>query len=283
MAMLQELDNAQIDQAIDAAAQRNVPVILTIHQDNEWLNLHSRLVQVRSGHVQLALPLGENGQAPHEFVPAEKVGVSFKLKHYKHVFTAVVAGIEQVSLEDGATIPTLSICSPTHMQRIQRRAFLRADVPANRIVRATFWLGGREAEPIGPSEDRPVWFGKVANISAGGFQLRTGCDLADALETGESVGVRISFGAGANESVFSDAQFRHAESCDGGLMLGFQFVGLDQTPAGRQALQTISSKVSEFHRAMDQAQWRQGSTRQFAAAGRPTASPSRQDDPDSIE
>ena len=251
MATLQELDIALIDQTIASAVRRHVPVILTVHSGDRWINLHSRFLVVGDGRLLLEMPLGEDDQSTHEFAPADKVGVSFKLKHYKHVFTAVVAGFAEMRTEDGVEHTALSICSPSKMQRIQRRVFLRAPVPPNRIVRATFWLGGREAEPAGGSSDRPIWFGKVANISAGGFQLRTDGYATQMIEVGESVGVRLSFGAGADETVFADAQFRHVEQGQDGVLMGFQFIGLDQTPQGQQALGLISSKVGEYQRIFD--------------------------------
>lgn len=248
MAMLHELDIAQIDQVLAAAVQRHAPAILTVRGEQNWISLHSRLVDLRDGHILMEMPLEEAGQSAHEFKPADKVGVSFKLKHYKHLFTAVVAGCEPAPLPEGGQVPALSLCAPTMMQRIQRRVFGRVDVPSNRIVRATFWLGGRDAEPMGGRTRWPLWYGRVANLSAGGFQLRSDYDVTQILEVGETVGVRLSFGAGADETLFADARFRHVEPSPDGALLGFQFVGLDLTPQGRQALEVISARVGDFQR-----------------------------------
>jgi c-di-GMP-binding flagellar brake protein YcgR len=134
------------------------------------------------------------------------------------------------------------------MQRLQRRAYLRVDVPACRIVRASYWIGGRAAEPAGTTVDCPVWSGQVTNISAGGFQLAADANAAEALEVGDTVGVRLIFGAG-RESVYADAQYRHHErTLDGHVLMGFQFMGLDQTTEGRAALRIVSEAVNEFQR-----------------------------------
>lgn len=248
MATLQHLSNRQIDEAVEAAAERQVPVTLTVRNERGWTSLHSRLLAVREGHLWLEAPRSDEGEVLHEFQPAEKTGVSFKLKHHKHIFTGIVAAVEEADLGEGGRCRVVQVCSPTKMHRMQRRAFFRAEVPANRVVRASFWLGGREAEPSGPAPDRPVWYGRVANLSAGGFQLRTTADAAGAVEIGETVGVRVIFGAG-DETVYADAQFRHLQQEAGEVNMGFQFVGLAQSAEGRRALQLIGAKTSEYQRA----------------------------------
>lgn len=249
MAMLQELNTRRIDEVLEEAAQRNVPATITVRLGESWANFHSRMIQISPERLLVQLPMPHENQPPHEFSPAERIGVSFKLKHHKHIFQATVAGVVQMTLDDGSTVPVLSLCLPTRMQRLQRRAYLRVDVPANRIVRASFWLGGRAAEPAGATPEQPVWSGLVTNISAGGFQLVAENGAAQTIEPGFTVGVRLSFGA-ARDSVYADAQFRHAEPGPGGSdLLGFQFMGLDQTPEGRQSLRVISENVGEFQRA----------------------------------
>lgn len=255
MPTLQNVEIDQITTVLSEAQRRHVPATVTIRPDKRWLNLHSRIAELRDRHVWLTMPTSEDG-TPHEFTTAQKVGLSFKLKHHKYLCSVTVAGIEQVSLSEGDTTPVLSVCHPARMQRLQRRAFQRADVPANRIVRASFWLGGREAEPSGTSPDRPVWFGSVTNLSAGGLQINTSGEAVEALETGYIVGLRLAFGTGRDENVYTDAQFRYAEASQDGMLAGFQFVGMGQTPEGHRALQVISAKVAEFQRASEQSRSR---------------------------
>lgn len=247
MAVLQELGAGQINELIQAAGQRNVPMIVTIRSENTWANLHSRALSIRGSHLLLEMPVPEEGAIPHEFVPAERIGVSFKLKHHKHIFAGTVAGQERVKTADGTEIPALAIVMPTRMQRLQRRAYIRVDVPANRVVRASFWLGGCDSEPAGTSPEHPVWYGRVMNISAGGFQLETDQASSEHLEPGDKVGMRLVFGA-SGETIYADAQFRHKDEVGLQRLLGFQFLGLTETPEGRVVLQVISAKVSEFQR-----------------------------------
>ena len=259
MATLQELTHQQINEAIEAGTQRTVPATVTIRAGKSWANLHSRMLALKDDHLLIAAPLPHEGQPVREFRPADKVGLSFKLKHHKHVFTATVASVDRVRVGDQDDAPVLTLCFPTRMHRLQRRAFLRVDVPPNRIVRASFWLGGCQAEPAGTSPQQPVWAGRVSNISAGGFQIVTQDQPLELLEIGEVIGVRLAFGAG-EQTVYADALFRHIIEDDGDLLLGFQFLALAHSRQGRQALQVISTRVSEFQREANGAPRRRGAS-----------------------
>jgi c-di-GMP-binding flagellar brake protein YcgR len=258
MATLQELTHRQINEAIQAATERNVPATVTIRAGQSWANLHSRLMALRDEHVLIAKPSSDDGPSRPEFHPADKIGLSFKLKHHKHIFTATVAGTERLGVDEQAE-PLLSLCWPTRMHRLQRRAFLRVDVPPNRIIRASFWLGGWQAEPAGTSPDRPVWSGRVSNLSAGGFQLVASHHVTRSVEVGETVGLRLAFGAGRN-TVYADAQLRHMAAADDEALIGFQFLGLAQTREGRQALHVISAQVAELQRLQNPRARRRGAS-----------------------
>jgi c-di-GMP-binding flagellar brake protein YcgR len=244
----------QITESLFLGSQKNVPITLTLRHDSMWLNFPSRMIAVAGKELLVELPPVEADVPAHEFVPAEKLGVSFKLKHHKHIFTATVAGLRNVPLDGGGSTQTLALCLPARMQRLQRRMFYRVDVPPNRVVRASFWLGGKDAEPNGTSDATPVWSGRVTNLSAGGFQLLSTTNLGPMLELGDSVGVRLTFGSG-QESVYADAQLRHVvlESASQ-WSLGLQFVGLAQTPEGREALMFIGQKVSEFQQIAERSE-----------------------------
>lgn len=263
MPTLQSLSPDQITDAVTEARTRDLPCTLTVWEDGRWVNRHSRVLRISDRRLWLELPPASAGSALHEFTPAEKVGLSFKLKHHKYLCSVVVADIEQMPRDDGDSEPVLSVCYPSRMNRLQRRAYQRVPVPANRIVRASFWPGGREAEPTKPSPDRPVWTGRVTDLSAGGLQLMLPVESLELLDPGYVVGIRVSFGAGSERAVYADAQYRHATPVDEVapvpgrpddtpcVLVGFQFVGLGQTREGQESLERISYHVAEFQRILD--------------------------------
>jgi len=248
MSILQDLNPAQMSESLVGACDKQVPItVVTIRRKEAWLNLRSRFLTVDRARLIFEAPTVERTSSPvDDIMPAEKVGVSFKYRHHKHLFSTTVLNLEDYSGPTGPVRAMILGC-PTSMQRIQRRAFYRAMVPPNRIVRASFWLGGCHSEPTGASPTNPVWSGKVEDISAGGFQMRTCDDAGMGLDAGDMVGLRMAFGVGT-EGVFANAQFRHCKNDAKGALLGFQFVGLGQTDETKGALRMIIGKVSEYRR-----------------------------------
>ncbi len=242
MPTLKDLTIDEIAEALRGAADREVPVTLTVREDDRWVTCRTCLLSVGDTHLLLQMPVAAEGAPVHEFTPAEKAGMSFKLRHHKYICKVTIVGQARRQQE-----PVLQVCWPNWMQKMQRRAFQRADVPSGRLARAAFWSGTSADEPAGDSPERPVWTGIISNISAGGFQVETDASAAEALDTGEPMGVRLAFGT-ARKAIYADAQLRHVAPTDGRTMLGFQFVGLGQSGEGRRILQEISSTVTELHR-----------------------------------
>lgn len=248
MPAIVNLTNEQLDEAIASAVQRHLPITVTIRDKDSWRILHSRFLSVESEHLLIEMPSSDRQSAPELFEAADRIGLSFKLKHYKHICAATIAGTSEITTDDGSKSPVLSLCLPTQMQRVQRRIFSRVSVPANRIVRASFWVGGLDAEPTQASPQMPVWGGQVVDISAGGVQVRCSKEITETLDLGETVGMHISFGL-AQETVSIDAQYRHLESgSDTEALIGFQFVGLEQTPKGQEVLGQIGTWMNQFRR-----------------------------------
>ncbi len=246
MSSLRELEAGQIGEVLAASADKQVPVVVTVRCGNHWINLPSRAIGLGAGYYWLEMPGPDRAGEPYEFEVTDKIAVSFKLKHYKYLFTASVAEIRHICNDDIDATEAMCVYIPEKMQRISRRAFERVDVPGNRIVRVSFWQGGRDVEPTSADTDRPVFLGTVSNISAGGFRIKTNPDAAELFEVGDVAGIRMVFGPG-DRSFYADAQFRHVAVDGDAVQLGFQFVGLGRTPEDLQALEMLGQKVMEFH------------------------------------
>jgi hypothetical protein len=244
MPVIEQLTSRQIRQCLDEAVDRQAPVCLTCREGTTWLNLRTRILQAGGQALWLADPF-EGVQPPRQILPGTALGLSFKLRHHKHVFTAAAQAVCQVRCEHLGTVQAVQVALPQQMERIQRRAFIRADVPRNRSVLATFWQGGQAMAPDTP-QAQPLWEGWVTNLSAGGFQVRLASHAAPPLEAGDVVGVRIDLGQ-EFPPLLADAQFRHVTQDDRGVTrLGFQFVGLNESAHGRQTLVLIGQVVRQF-------------------------------------
>jgi len=250
MPSLQNLDSSQIGRIVKDAVERRIPATLTIRRDKGWLTLHAQFLACQRGQLLLELPAGPKSSPP-PLKSAEKIGLTFKLKHHKHICQVTVTDARRVRFDDGRELPVLSLPVPAQMQRLQRRAFQRVEVPANRVVRASFWLGAHQDEPAGAGGERLVWIGRVINFSAGGCRLLAEASAGDVLEIGDAVGLRLSFAVG-QQAVYADAQLRHIETDADKALLGFQFLGLDQTAAGQRTMDILAAKVVEYQRAGEQ-------------------------------
>ena len=257
MPIVQELSRKQMREALTEAVAREVPVSLSSRIDGQWLTLHTQVLRCDSQGLVLACPPSPPdpaasptgaGEASPALAEAAEVCLSFKIKHYKHVANTTIEAHCRIESSDGQSVACLRVCPPQRMQRIQRRAYQRVDVPRSRSILATFWHGESSAGEAPPARPALSWEGWVENISAGGFQTRLAGHGAPPMEEGEIVAVQIQLGQ-EFRPVTADARFRHQVGDQRGVVhQGFQFVGLNETDQGREIIRRIGQIVCEFQR-----------------------------------
>ncbi len=240
MPLLRKLTEQEIAQEIAAAAREAAAITVTVRCGGGWRVLPSRIVGLAGGRLLAAAPEGP------EAIPLDHaggdVGLALKRRHHKLLGVCTLHGL---AAADGA--PALALGMPSRMERVDRRAYARGEVPAEADVTASFWPGGLDAEHAAGSPDVPDFAGRVTGLSAGGLQLLTDAGAADAVRVGDAVGTRIRFGDGG-EPVAVEAQLRYARRTPEGLVAGFQFVALALTPQGREVLELIAGKASGYRR-----------------------------------
>jgi len=242
MPIIQELSRKQLDASLSEAVRRRVPVAVTCRVRDNWCNLRSQILRAGADRLWLAYP-ARDGEPPVAMDGGFRLGVAFKIKHHKHIFNAVVVSVGEVRCPSGpTTVAGVCVERPGQMQRVQRRAYYRVEVPRSRSILATFWLGGQHVQA------GSTWEGWITDLSAGGFQVRLTNHGAADLEVGDVVGVRIDLGQ-EYEPVVADAQFRHQTTDERGVVhMGFQFVGLNESAHGRRMLLRIGTVVCQFQR-----------------------------------
>ncbi len=261
MPVIQELGKNQIDECLAEAFHRQTPVALTWRTESNWYSGSTKILLVTKGNLWLEYPRCEK-DGSLEITRALPVVLSFKIRHHKHVFNTVVETIGRMQRpvrsvveasgpshsEDKAEVRALCVPKPQKMLRIQRRAYDRVDVPRNRSVLATFWQGGLANSPGESPDAKLAWEAWVMNISAGGLQVRTAGRVGPQLETGDILGVRIEPGQ-EFQPVLADAMLRHQATDERGVtVVGFQFIGLDESAHGRETFQRLSRIVRAFQR-----------------------------------
>ena len=247
MSLQQEVPFSQVRETIENSAIRNTPLVLS-HQVNEsWQNYRSRFLGLRGEELWLEYAQPDPGRAVPKLVVGQKLGVAFKQRHHKFVFTTRIINIAEFRLTPELAVTGVQIDWPEKVFRLQRRSFYRASVPIDRPMYVDLWQGGLAQEPDAKLRDKLVYSGQVADISAGGFRIRMVPGRDPALQCGDSIGALVRC-AGLVEPLRVDGQFRHADQDEFGLLLGIQFLGLTETPEGRKTMQVINQLVSEFQR-----------------------------------
>ena len=248
MKFLQELSGEEIGATLTEAAARGTPLTITARHQNRWIVFRSHVLAAQNAGFWMEMPPPADGVDPRDFLPKNQAGISFMLWDYKRFLAPIAVEVGQWRQEDKTQVPALFARCPPKMYMLERRAYARTNVPTDRQVRATIWPGGRETEPVGAPPERPVWTGSVKDVSAGGFQMRMNRAALDYFQSGDVVGARILFERESQE-VLADAQLRYGQPDGQMAVLGFQFLGLAQTPEGRSALDFLTAKVNEFQQA----------------------------------
>lgn len=242
-----EVPAEQMADVVEVAASRNTPIALTCMVRQVWRNYRSRFLGMRGDEVWIEYPSAEQGRPVPEMVPEQKLGLAFKQRHHKFVFTSTVLRVADFDLSPTVTVRGVQIAWPKTIRRLQRRAFYRVNIPSDKPVFTEFWEGGLAKEPPEHLRENLVFHGKLDDISAGGCRARLTEDREIAFHAGDALGMRLKFRNG-QEPIEVDGLFRHAASDEFGPWLGVQFAGLNETAQGRRALNQITDAVAEFQR-----------------------------------
>ena len=224
-------------------AEKQIGLTLTNRSANVWRVYKSQMISVRANQLVLAQPVPDAGECPMEPVGGQEVAISFKKGYNKFLFLTRVIKADHYTMDTGETIAVLNVYTPDHIEKIQRRAYKRADVPEGEPITVTFWRSAEEGE------ERKRWQGQLANLSAGGLAMNVAANSVPQFEDNEQLTVRFT-PLEKQKAVCVDARFRHATDADGkGMqMMGLQFIGLDASEEGRTALRRISRAVGVFQR-----------------------------------
>ena len=233
---LRKLVGEQVDQVLARAAGQKLPLTVTTRHGNRWVSLRSLLLSANGNGIWIKPPAEPGASLPYGLKEGEQVGVAFRIEPHKYTMATTIG-----PLGDCEGAEARSLKAPEKLSVTDRRVHPRVEVPHGR---AAFWPGGREAEPDHMTPDRPIWTGTLVDISANGAQVRSGSDAAQYLETGDLVGLKLTFGD--DEGVCIDAQFRHAVSGTDTANLGFQFVGLERSLENMEALERIVAVIEEI-------------------------------------
>lgn len=238
------LSEAQRDEVLRVAIEKQVPLTATVRSGARWIVSKSRFLPRVAGSGLLCIepptldPIhGEVGIGfAQEWEPGTTIGVSFRRGHHKCLFATTVAGRQRVAVNAETRKDAVLIRRPEAIEELQRRAYYRTIVPPEAPLTARLRLGA----------ERQAFEAAVVDVSVGGACVRLMEAPREAPSGGAPFIVTIE---GTNCAPLSvDALFRHSRLDEGGTVLwGVQFVGLESS-GGRQTLNALSRLVTRLTR-----------------------------------
>ncbi|NLF31678.1 MAG: hypothetical protein GX591_12420 [Planctomycetes bacterium] len=249
MAVQQSVASERIRDILEISALRNTPLALTCRVDQTWQTFRSRFLGMREGKIWIEYPAAPEGddRPPPPLAVGQKVGIAFKQRHHKYVFSTGAAQTATFRLGPDTVVRGVCLAWPARMHQLQRRAFQRVEVPQDRRVFVELWEGGSDMEPSSALRDRLVLHGQLVDLSVGGFQLRLLGDGDPRFQTGAPLGASL-LNADGNDPIKLDCQFRHTNADEFGTTLGVQIVGLNETAGGRRTLERLGRILHGFQR-----------------------------------
>jgi c-di-GMP-binding flagellar brake protein YcgR len=229
---------------LESAIADHASVVVTHQSSSGWRTCKGRFYRSsESGATfQVQLACTDDDGADGSWVRVgEQVGLTFRSGRKKWMLSTRV---ERVDARTDSLL--CSLCRPTTLQKLSRRAFERTSPPPNDAIAVRFWSVDGKDHARAASETR-VWNGQLEDLSAGGMSVRVP-ESADA-----PIGFlhRCAFMPYPSaQCLMVDGILRHRRVCERGrASLGFQFVGLEMTSEGRRTIERILRATEQFQRS----------------------------------
>lgn len=239
MIAIEKVASLESRRILESSIRQRVRTTLAVPTKQGWQNHKCELVagSAIDGFVQLRLRLQTEGDGPPLLKPGAALGVSFRVGQRKCMFSCVASAVET----KGAVL-FVKANWPQRVEMLQRRAYQRVSPPAGHVVAVRFW---REHEDdSAPSATPKRHHGQLEDISAGGMLV----NAAESIDTNLEAAYRCVFSPKPGApAVIVTAMLRHLEPGETGrVSLGFQFVGLEAYPEGREQLTQLASVVGQY-------------------------------------
>ena len=227
------------------AAQNQLPLTLTAKNEKDWHLLKADFLACQSDRLILSMPVPENGQPPVEPADAQQMAATFKKGYYKFLFTTRTIAQTRHQIDSDLTAPALVVLCPSHIEKIQRRAFNRAVAPQDPPVTVTFQKAPDKSSntPISP------WQAALSDLSAGGLSVACHPATASRLNENDQFLCRFVPFPDQDELAFH-VRVRHVthSRTPDRTIVGCQIVGVEMDENGRNTLHRLSRVVAIYHR-----------------------------------
>jgi c-di-GMP-binding flagellar brake protein YcgR len=233
----------------DEAVRERALAVLTLQTGEDWQNFKSRFLERDPGRRFFVLdhqPI--HGAALPELALGQCVGVSFRSRSRKVLFTTVVEAKGHYLFDDRSSIPAVRYRWPESVTELQRRSYYRTPVPETVPVLATLWPGGVSARTTAQGNTLQVVTGSLIDVSCGGALVRLNDMTPLPWSESDTLGLEVQLPDG-RPPLMVNGHFRGVRHDQlGQANAAVQFVGLELTVDGRLALHRLANYVQKLHR-----------------------------------
>ena len=226
---------------LETALLKRLPLTITNKDvENNWQVYKSHILSIQGRRMVIAMPSPHTNSAPMEPAQGQEIAATFKKGYNKCLFVTRIISQGRTELEPGNFIPSVTLYMPEQVEKIQRRAYERTDVPKGEPIPVTFWS---------TSESDQKFHGQLLNLSAGGIGVSAAGDQVPRFIDDQQCQVQFVPLPG-QEPILALARFRHVGDPDenDSARLGFQFIALEATEEGRNLLRRIGRVVTIYDR-----------------------------------
>lgn len=229
----------------DQAVREHALVVVTLQDGDEWQTFKSRFLERDPNHRFFVLDYQSTAQDNlPALTPGQYVGISFRYKSRKVMFSTVVEAKGRYVLDDKTTVSAIRYRWPQTLTELQRRAYFRTPIPPGSTVSTKLWDGGAGARS-GNQAEVP---GELVDLSCGGCLVRLGDSQLPTWGDDATLGIELQLPDG-KPPILLNAHFRGIRPDDTGAnCAAVQFVGLELSVDGRVVLQRLASNIQKFHR-----------------------------------
>ncbi|MBN2212323.1 MAG: PilZ domain-containing protein [Sedimentisphaerales bacterium] len=227
-------------QLIDEVIERRVPLTLT-NKDGEMWQVHKAYFLHRDGdRLLIAQPVPDSNDGRLEPAAGQVVAVSFKKGYNKCLFVTCIIRSESIRDENDQIVPALSLRMPQQVEKVQRRAYNRAAVPADLDVTVTLTPVNGKGSVVN---------GWLSNLSAGGMGVLVNEDAGQQLREDQQFLAKFTPLPGQSE-IGVQVRLRHTQAADRNnlYLLGLQIMGLEMSEEGRHIVRQIARIVGIYER-----------------------------------
>ncbi len=243
---------------LEHALRKRTPLTITTQEKEQWQVYRAWLLAIQPNKLIFTSPNEHRADIPLKTTPGSEISVSFKKGYNKCIFKTRVIGPCEFAKDtnntnnshsvncaknantNSDTVQALAVYKPEQLEKIQRRSYDRAELPADFSVEVTFWAN---------NNPNVTWQGKLLNLSAGGTAIEV--DVRNRPNLKENTYCYLEFAPIPEQSKITvQARFRHQtdvltrKRC----IVGMQFVGLEADEQGLRTLRRISRAVSLYQR-----------------------------------